>query len=231
MNERRAGILTALLVISVGCTREASATQAPDESPRTGIIEAGPGKPAQSPRGAYALSLRVMGRRFGYDPATGLQRDTTLYLVTLGDPEREDERALNRAQAGFGAFAMNAAQYFPNEDGTWRVFNFRLPRDNDEADKQAFLDFLASREARDVLQDAYERKDFGKPSGFVYRRMRLEAAELPYPFNRSSREALAPFIGIFIYNADSTGKLLIRQPNDEDGKAQEVFAGLKCGTP
>lgn len=230
MGARRMVLCTAVLFAS-SALRDVSATQAPDESPRTGIIEAGPGKPAQAPRGSYALALREMGRRYSQDPVTGVARDVKVYLVTLGDPSREDERTAGRNQAGFGAFAMNAAQYFPNGDGTWRVFNFRLPRENDEADKQAFFNFLMSRSAEDVLRDPYERKDFGVSGGFVYRRMRIDSSELPAPFNRSKPEALAPFIGLFHYNADGAGKLIIREPDDEKGKAQEVFARLLSGTP
>lgn len=227
-NVRTAWALAILGVFSVG---SAGATQAPDDAPRVDIVEPGEPRAAQPPRGgSYSLALREMGNRYSHDPATGISRDVKLYLITLGDPSREDERALSRAQAGFGVFAMNSAQYFPNGDGSWRVFNFRLPRDNDEAGKRAFMDFMASLEARRVLEDAYAREDYGTPEGFVYRKMRIEASQLPTPLNRASREALSPFIGLFQYNADGTAKFLLNDPFDEEGKAQEVYERLQSET-
>lgn len=223
----RGALCLAALAALTWSAKTAEATQAPDESPRLHVILVRDSKPAQVPRGgAHDLALRETGRRFSHDPATGISRDVKLYLLTLGDTSREDERALGRAQAGFGVFAMNSAQYFPNGDGSWRVFNFRLPRDNDEADKRAFLDFLASADGRRLLEDPYAREDYGAPSGFLYRKMRLSSAELPPPLERASREALLPVTGIFQYNADGTAKLLLNEPYDEEGRAQQVFERL-----
>lgn len=76
--------------------------------------------------GEAPLLLKEMGLRTRYDSANPNGSQTRLFVLTVGDTSSQDERGFARARARLGHFAMNAAQYFPNRDGTWKHLNLRL---------------------------------------------------------------------------------------------------------
>lgn len=177
--------------------------------------------------GEAPLLLKEMGLRTRYDPATRSSSQTRLFLLAIGDTSRQDERALGRARAGLGRFAMNAAQYFPNGDGTWKLLNFRLPERTVE-ETQRFLGIIADPKVKEFLKSPYDFPgDFGQPGDFVFKCSSIPKSELPHPFRAVSEEALQPIEGIFQYNEDGTMTLLLREPHDEDGSAQKAFEHLK----
>lgn len=170
------------------------------------------------------LSLRRMGTRTTFTPGRPQPSEAGLYLLTIGDPTAEDARALNRAQAGFGHFAMNAAQYFANGDGTWKLVSLRLPAHSaPDEEKQAFLEALRRPDVRRAAEDPYQAPDIGRPGDFVEIRRAVPGKELPAPLDALTPEALAGVQAVFRYHADGTMKLLLAQPWDEEERAREVF--------
>jgi len=147
-----------------------------------------------------------------------------VFILVIGDPSREDQRMMGRTLAGLGAFAMDSAQYFHNEDTSWRVFNFRMPS---PGESEAFIDFLSDPRAEQFLKDPYVRENVGKPGDFVYKNMNVPQSDLPAPLSRASTKTLEAIAGIFRYNADGTMKIFLKQPLDEEENAKQVYWQLK----
>lgn|SRR3989338_167662 len=153
------------------------------------------------------------------------------FRMAYGDTSRQDSIANSPGRAMSGPFGMNAANYYQNADGSWNLFNFKLPaeslRDKNAAEeRQDFRDYLDKPKVKAILEDPHAKTDFGRPGDFIYRRMGLPSHELPAPFNRLSKEALAPLQHILQYNEDGSMKIYIKQPLDQDGQAQQVFSRI-----
>jgi len=153
------------------------------------------------------------------------------FRVSYGDPRKQDAEAVSPSRTSLGPFAMNAAFYYHNADGTWNLFNFRLPSESlTEAsaidERLKFRDYLGRKEVRSLMGNPYNQVDFGSDGDFIVKRMKLTHDRLPEPFNQLSTGVLESIESILIYNADGTGKIYFRKPLDLDGFAQTVFERL-----
>lgn len=156
------------------------------------------------------------------------------YRLAYGDTSQQDAIANSPTRSAFGPFAMNAAFYFHNPDGTWNLFNFRLPSESmtDPAaieERARYREYLSRPDVRALMQSPYEKENFGKPEDYIYKRMGLKTEELPEPFNKYPEAALEKIDSIFQYNADSTAKIYFRKPHDLEGKAQLVLEEIQVG--
>jgi hypothetical protein len=145
-----------------------------------------------------------------------------VYKLAVGDPEPELSRALTRSH--LGDFAANAAQYFPNRRGGWKVRNFRLPKNQEEVPD--FLAYLRRPDVGAILEDSMTIVDFGEPQGFVYMRTSLASQQLPEPWNKLSAQALAPIQMIQQSNADGTQSVYLAPPFDREGEVQKALAAI-----
>ena len=169
------------------------------------------------------LGMRKSGDLTTIEPG-GATRTIDTYILTVGDPSREDQRQMNRVNMGLGAFSMDSAQYFHNEDSSWRLYDFRMPV---QGESDAFIDFLASPAGESAFSDPYKREDFGKAGDFVYKKMRVEQKDLPAPLNRASTKTLQAIAGIFRFNADGTMKIFLKEPLDQEENAKRVYRQLR----
>ncbi len=69
---------------------------------------------------------------------------------------------MSAGRSSMGPFGMNAAFYFQNPDGTWNLFNFRLPSESLTdpkalEERQRFRDFLSRKDVRELLNDPYTK--------------------------------------------------------------------------
>ena len=153
-----------------------------------------------------------------------------LCVITLGDTAWQDAKADMRGKAlqgVFGPFALSAAQYAPNGDGTWRMWNFRPPKPEETV---AWVEYVSSTEVADFLSkfDRMVPQDFGNPGDFIYVRGHIATSELLEPFNRASAETLASALSLFRYNEDGTMRMELRDPYWEEDKAQAIFNALSA---
>jgi len=170
------------------------------------------------------LALKPLGHR--YYSKTGA--DVPLYCITVGDTSAEDRKLEHRPDQ-LMPFKLDAAQYGAVGDGFWRLARFRMPDLGPRGDAEAFLAFLRRKDVQALLNsDIYADADFGEPGDYIYKRRRLPASELPAPFDRLSAEALAPVATIFRYNADGTMSVLLKGPDDEEGRAQRVLERIQA---
>ncbi len=186
-------------------------------------------------QGAFAAAtekaLTLVHYGYWSELVNGEPVSTKEYRMSYGDPSAQEAAAMSSGRSAMGPFAMNAAFYFQNPDGTWNLFNFRLPSESltdpkalDE--RQRFRDYLSRADVRELLNDPYTKVDFGQPGDFIYKRMGLSGSELPDPFKRFPVAAMGKIEAIFQFNADLTAKLYFRKPYDLEGKAQPVFQEL-----
>lgn len=169
------------------------------------------------------LGMRKSGDLTTIEPG-GASRTIDTYILTVGDPSREDQRQMNRVNMGLGAFSMDSAQYFHNDDSSWRLYNFRMPV---QGESDAFIDFLASPAGESAFSDPYKREDLGKAGDFVYKKMRIEQKDLPAPLNRASTKTLQAIAGIFRFNADGSMKIFLKEPLDQEENAKRVYRQLR----
>ena len=177
----------------------------------------------ESRKNTPPLMLKEEGNRYTS------QGVINLYAITLGNTSMQDEKASIRNKAmqeALGPFATNAAHYAPNNDGTWRMWNFRPPKPEEFIE---WFDYISNPKIQAFLE-TFDRtnipRDFGKEGDIIYVRRRVLASELPSPLNRVSAEALAPVLSIFHYNEDGTMRLELRDPFWEENKARVVFRRL-----
>jgi len=181
-------------------------------------------RPAPPARPFPPLMMKVEGQRHSGG------RTINLYVITLGDTTRQDEASYARRdtyQGIFARFAMDAAQYTRNADGTWRMWNLRPPKPEELDRWRAYLD---RREVMDLLvalqKDPAFAEDFGAPGDFIHTRGHVPPAELPFPLPRANPQTLRPFLALFQYNEDQTMRLELADPDWEEGRAQVVFERL-----
>lgn len=155
----------------------------------------------------------------------GAVRSVEVYKLVVGDPSRAEQLAM--ARQGMGHFAQNAAMYFPNEDGTWRMRNYRVPEyAGPEAERDAFIDELRRPDVAAIVEDADNIVDFGAPENYVYTRRSIPREQLPSPWNRLSPAALKDVVMIMRFNGDGTQKAFIRTPEDQGEAAQAVLSKM-----
>lgn len=150
------------------------------------------------------------------------------FRMSYGDTSRQEALSRSAARARMGPWGMNAANYYHNENGSWNLFNFRLPSESTTdpralEERQSFRDYQSRPDVRKAVKNAGAKINFGEPGEFIFKRMGLSSGELPAPLNRLSVEALAPLDHIQQFNEDGTMKIYIKQPMDRDGSAQRVF--------
>jgi hypothetical protein len=171
-----------------------------------------------------ALMMKVEGTRHTENGAINL------CVITLGDTAWQDAKADMRSKSmpgNIGPFALNAAQYAPNGDGTWRMWNFRSPMPEQT---MQWIEYIGSTEVSEFLEN-FDRKtpqDFGKPGDFIHARGHIAASELPEPFNKASAATLASALSLFRYNEDGTWRMELRDPYWEEEKAQVIFNALSA---
>jgi hypothetical protein len=176
------------------------------------------------------LMLKALGTRYVLrdDVVIG---SVNLCVITFGDTVWQDAAADARSkvmQGPLGAFALNAAHYAPNADGTWRMWNFRPATPENLME---WVDYIARPEVQKVIDNlnkAETQKDFGGPDEFIWIRASVKASELPYPLNRMSAETLAPVLSIFHYNEDGTMRIELRDPFWEAPKALVIFERMNA---
>lgn len=148
--------------------------------------------------------------------------------IGYGDTEKQDRIANTPLRASLGPFGMNAAVYLRNPDGSWNLFNFRLPEETmvesvATAQHQQFITLLRRNDVRLLMESPYDKVDFGTPDDFIYKKMNLPVSALPEPFNRFPSEALEKIEMVMQYNADKTAKAYFQQPFDRESSATELF--------
>lgn len=153
---------------------------------------------------------------------------TKEFRLAYGDTSAQDAVANSPGRSNFGPFAMNAAFYYHNADGSWNLFNFRLPSESLTdphaiVERASFLEFLGRPEVRELMGEPYTKTNFGKQTDFIYKRMELKTTELPEPFRHLPKPVLDTVESIFQYNVDGTAKIFLRKDFDLDGNAQGIF--------
>jgi|GEM_PF-3365042 len=184
-----------------------------------------------------ALMMRVEGTRyimqFDGEKYT-IQGTVKLCSITLGDTAEQDAKANGRGkvyQRELGPFALNAAQYTPNGDGSWRMWNFRPPKFDAKLEEMSeWIEYLGRKDVSEFLEnfDRNATQNFGKPGDFIYVRGHIAVSELPEPFNRASAETLKAVLSLFRYNEDGTMRVELRDPYWEEDKAQAIFNALSA---
>lgn len=170
-----------------------------------------------------SLILKEIGKRHRADGSV------SLCAIMLGDTARQDAVADARSkvmQGPLGVFALNAAHYAPNADGTWRMWNFRTPTPENLME---WVDYITRPEVQEVIETlnkAQAQKDFGGPGEFIWIRAAVPVSELPPPLNRLSAETLAPVLSFFHYNEDGTIRIELKDPFWEGPNARVVFESM-----
>ena len=164
------------------------------------------------------LALKAAGSRHHGSSDPG----TALFQLTFGDTGPANDRVTSRLEAGLYPYGLDWAMFLPNADGTWKVFQVRMPRPEEQEALMRFFD-----QHSDVVQDPFAHADFGEPGDFIYRRMKVPQSSLPSPLGRVSRDAVTPIESVFRHNSDGTIDVHLKKGFDENGRAQEVFERLK----
>lgn len=145
-----------------------------------------------------------------------------VFKLMVGDTTRQSLLAHERGRFNPTPFDPNAAHYYPNGDGSWRVWNWRLP--GSEQEREAFRVFLSKPEVKDILERGeHSVRDFGEPGDFIYQRARIAAGALPEPLAALSPGILARFGLIRQYNADSTIEIYPLRPHDLGEEAERLY--------
>lgn len=162
------------------------------------------------------------------DGATALSRE---FRIGFGNTEKQDELASTPFRASMGPFGMNAAIYLRNADGTWNLFNYRLPNDDaSEEEKQKFISFMRRKDVGELFARPYEPTEFGGPEDFIYKKLSVPSSALPEPFNRFPSAVLARIAMVMQYNANQTAKAYFQQPYDREEHAVGLFQQIVDAT-
>lgn len=162
-------------------------------------------------------------------------RTVLTYKIIVGNTDAADRSLRARLFSGMSGYDdMNATMYLPNPDGSWKVESHGRPPDRrlDDprgfAEREAHIAYLSRRDVIAFLRAPHRYANFGEKGDPYYKRARVPQSELPAPFDRMSRGALAPASNIVQFNDGGGIKVYLHDPYDEDEYARAVLERMKA---